>query len=110
MQNIKFAYPFPKLRDIRTGDIIDLCMLLQVIQTDLSELTQEFRDYDTDFGAYPLPAQGPCLMLIFLKPGGSQYGDLFTTIRRNTPEHLAYYQGLQGQTFNVVVTQNEPAP
>ncbi len=99
---INFSYPFKKLIGT-TNSLIETAMLLQVLQVDLIEITQEMRDYDTDFGAYPLPPKGKYLMLIFMKPHG---GGLFTTMRRETPAKIEYYQGLQGHWFNVDINHD----
>lgn len=91
MAIIKFSYPFTKL--FTNSSLTETACLLQVLQVDLSDITQEMRDYDTDFGSYKLPAKGAYLMLIFMKPKG---GGLFTTLRRETPSKLEYYRGLMG--------------
>lgn len=95
---IKFSYPFKKL--FLNSALIERALLLQVIQVDLLDLTQEMRDYDTDFGVYPLPQKGAYLMLIFMKSNG---GGLFTTLRRETPAKLEYYSGLAGVWFDIDV-------
>ena len=100
MPNIKFAYPFSKLLDCK-GNLIELCQLIQAIKVEASELTQEFRDYDTN-GAFTIPATGPVILLILLKQNSV---DCFTTIRKYTDERLVYYRDLQGQTFDVVFTE-----
>lgn len=74
---------------------------MQVIRIDLLDLSQEMRDYDTDFGKFKLPLKGAYLMLIFQHPAGG----LFTTIRRETPEKLEYYQGAVGDFFEVVINE-----
>ena len=91
---IKFSYPFSKLHHIEGQR--QLVKLLQVIETDYIDLTQEFRDYDTDFGKFPLPKKGPCIILIFFRTGG-----IFTTVRRSIPHKVEYYKRMQGQDFQV---------
>lgn len=73
--------------------------LLQVFCCDASELTLEFRDYDTAYydregkiQHYPLPSKGPVLVL-FLRTGPWNW----TTIREERPGKRAFYLGLQGQ-------------
>jgi len=99
MHQIKFSYPFPKLFN-EYNQIISVCRLLQVIDFDLSELTEEMRAYDTAHGTYPLPATGDFLLLIFQKPGSIH---LFTTLRRSTSQKREYYRQLVGDRFEVVV-------
>ena len=98
---IKFSYPFSKL--FHNNSPIDRAYLLQVIETDYSELTQEFRDYDTDFGKYPLPKKGPCLLLIFSKQGG-----IFTTVRRSIPHKADYYRNAVGRGFDIELLHDVP--
>jgi len=99
--SIKFSYPFKKL--FINSALIETALLLQVLIIDLTDITQEMRDYDTDFGAYPLPAKGSYLMLIFMKQNGA---GLFTTMRRATPSKLEYYRSLVGQWFGLDVSHD----
>ena len=98
---IKFSYPFSKL--FHNNSPIGAAKLLQVIESDYSDLTQEFIDYDTDFGKYPLPAKGACLILIFIK-----YGGIFTTVRG--PQKAAFYKQAIGQTFEIELSHNIKQP
>lgn len=99
MKTIKFSYPFSKL--FHNSSPIGAARLLQVIETDYSELTQEFRDYDTDYGKYPLPKKGACLLLIFLRHGG-----VFTTVRRSIPNKAAYYKNAVGDMFEIELSHD----
>lgn len=103
MTNIKFSHKYTKL--LYGLNFIKHAVLLQVLIIDLMDLTQEFRDYDTDFGVYELPKKGKYMLLIFQKQGMS----LFTTIRRHTPQKEEYYKGKIGETFQIVIEQKEPA-
>lgn len=82
------------------GQIIQACRLLQVLEVELADLTAEMIAYDTFQSTYPLPAKGAYLMLILQKPGQIH---LFTTLRRSTPEKLAYYKRMVGEKFTVSV-------
>jgi hypothetical protein len=64
-------------------------------------VSKTFLDYDTDYGKYKLPAKGKYLILIFLKPGINT--NLFTTIRRFTPEKYKYYKDARGEMFEVQI-------
>ena len=108
---IKFSYPFSKLytttltpTGLKRG-LTELATLLQVVRIDLSDLSQEMRDYDTDYERYHLPKKGAYLMLIFkhVRDGG-----LFTTLRRETPPKLEYYQRSVGETFVVEIENKLP--
>lgn len=99
---IKFSYPFKKLIGT-TNTLIETAMLLQVLQVDLIDITQEMRDYDTDFGKYPLPAKGKYILLVFMKPHG---GGLFTTFRPETLSKLEHFLSLQGNWFNIEISHD----
>lgn len=105
MSNIAFSYPFPKLYG-RDESPVTLCRLLQVIEVDLADLTQEFINYDTHDGTYQLPKRGKYLLLILQKPSGV---DLFTTLRRSTPQKLEYYKRMVGEKLDVVLLENAAA-
>lgn len=102
MKKIKLTSPFSKL--FTRGSLVDAAKLIQVLEIDLSEITQEMRDYDTDYGKYPLPAKGKYLLLIFLKPAG---GGIFTTLCRSTPEKLRWYTEGVGQVFELSVSHEK---
>jgi len=98
---IKFSYPFSKL--FHQSSPIGAAQLLQVIEIDFSDLTQEFKDYDTDHGQYPLPKKGAALLLIFKKQGG-----IFTTVRRSIPHKVDYYKKAVGQMFTIELSHDVP--
>lgn len=97
MQTIKFSFPYPKLYGPE-GCPVGQCRLLQVLPVQIEDLAAEFLHYDTAAGTYPLPPSGKYLLLIFMKPDRV---NLFTTIRRHTPEKEAYYGRLIGEVFNI---------
>ena len=99
MNTIKFSHRYNKLPDtIKSGDKVTL---LEVLNSRFQDLHQSFIRYDatTDKGElYPLPKTGACLVLIFLFKG-----DIFTTVRRQTPEKERYYQGLRGEVLRLEI-------
>lgn len=99
MSSIKFSFSFPKLFG-EDGYPISRARLLEVLEVELSDLSDQFINYDTAHGAHILPFKGAYLMLIFQKPGSIH---LFTTLRRSTPEKLKYYRSLRGETLTVEV-------
>ena len=105
MPTIKFSLLFPKLYG-NTNHPIPYAKLIQVVEMDLSDMTEEMRRYDTANNSYPLPLKGAYLMLIFLKPGNIH---LFTTFRRSTPEKLRYYKEMIGQLVTISIAENETA-
>ena len=103
MNTIKFSHAYQKILD-RSNDVIETARLLHVQLIDLSNLQSDFIAYDTDDGKYKLPKVGAYLMLIFLKPHEDYVTDLnlFTTLRRYTPEKIHYYKSRIGEEFKVV--------
>jgi len=103
MTQIKFSHIYNKLLDSH-DDVIGKATLLQVIPIKLEDLSADFIDYDTDYGTYQLPVKGEYMMLIFLKPSfGCPNLNLFTTLRRWTPEKYRYYLEKVGKIFEVVL-------
>lgn len=96
---IKFSYPHSKL--FHMSSPVQFAILLQIIKTDYSDLTQELKDYDTDYGQYPLPKKGPCLLLIFKRNGG-----IFTTIR--DPKGFEKYNNAVGHMFQIDLSYATP--
>ena len=103
MNQIKFSHLYPKLLDSH-NDCVETATLLQVIPIDLKDLSREFIAYDTD-GVYELPPKSEYMMLIFLKPHEHYITDLnlFTTLRRWTPEKYRYYTEQVGKAFNIII-------
>jgi hypothetical protein len=100
MKTIKFNHIYAKLLD-EHNDVIEYATLIDVRHVELRHLHQKFKDYDTD-GIYPLPNDGFYLMLTFLKPPESEgtcAANLFTTLRRFTPNKDTYYSTAIGETF-----------
>lgn len=104
MNQIKFSYLYQKLLDSH-NDCVEIATLLQVIPIDLKDLSKEFIAYDTDNGVYKLPPKGEYMMLIFLKQHEHYITDLnlFTTLRRWTPEKYRYCTEQVGKVFNVII-------
>ena len=102
MKTIKFSYPYSKLMD-EHNDLIETAKLIEVIPIALEAMSVAFKSYDTDDGHFVLPKKGEYLMLIFQKPKPEYLcsSDLFTTLRRSTPQKLTYYKSAIGETFNV---------
>jgi hypothetical protein len=104
MPQIKFSHKYQKLLNSH-NDVIETATLLQVIPVNLEDLSQYFLDYDTEKGTYEIPKRGKYLMLIFLKEHEDYTTDLnlFTTLRRFTPEKFSFYSGNVGKVFQVMV-------
>lgn len=96
---------YPKLLDSH-NDVIDLAKLVGLFRVKLEDLHWAFLSYDTDNGKYELPKKGEFLMLLFLKPSetlGVTDQNLFTTLRRYTPQKYEYYKKKVGLDFDVVL-------
>ena len=108
MTQIKFSHIYHKLLDSH-NDAVDTATLLHVQIIELAETHPAFISYDTDDGKYKLPDKGKYLMLLFLKPHESYTTDknIFTTLRRYTPEKYRYYMEQRGKVFNIIVESKE---
>ena len=102
-KTIQFSHRYNKMpHGIYTGDSV---VLLEVLNSRFQDLHPAFIRYDatTDKGElYPLPKTGSCLVLIFLFKG-----DIFTTVRRHTPEKEKYYKGLRGELLQLEIMGND---
>lgn len=111
MKTIKFSYPYDKMP---AGYY--LSKLLDVIPIKLEDLSQEFLKYDTLIEGdeyYKLPAKGDYIILMLRSTAiRDDNGDLqeasqlWTTIRRRTPEKEKYYRGLIGEVLECKITQD----
>ena len=100
---ITFSHLYRKLLD-EHNDMIESATLLDCTLINLEDLHPAFLAYDTDHGAYSLPKQGQYLQLLFLKPKEGEYicaTNLFTTLRRYTPQKHNYYTSMVGREFAV---------
>ena len=105
MKTIKFSHEYTKLLN-ESDTVMGMARLIHVVPVDLADLPTCFLEYDTDFGTYPLPKKGAYLMLIFQKiyePYYTEANNLFTTLRRSTPEKIKYYTGAIGDIFEVKI-------
>lgn len=99
MPKIKFSHNYAKLDGV---DSENGATLLEVITVKLEECSEGFLRYDTDDGKYQLPKKGDFLMLIFKKGNSS---NVFTTLRRSTPQKEQYYREQIGRLFEVEVVR-----
>ncbi|MDO8460547.1 MAG: hypothetical protein Q7S74_05535 [Nanoarchaeota archaeon] len=83
--------------------------LLEVFKVNSEELHSRFIEYDTiyfdkkekNWNYYKLP-KGEVLVLL-LKSEFDDSFDLWTTIRRFTPQKYKYYKKARGETFNIEI-------
>lgn len=103
MNTIKFSHHYPKMPENTRRTRI-----LQIFLCDRKDLGELFVNYDTAYsqGFYELP-KGKLIVLLLQSIGnGMFFGDLWTTIRRWTPEKELYYRGLIGKEVEVVIDEN----
>ncbi len=103
MNKIKFSHNYKKISDT------NFCILLDVIEVNLEDLSKKFLDYDTD-DVYKLPKKGKYLMLIFQKEyiyinNINKVNNIFTTLRRYIPEKSQYYKSKIGEIFEVILNE-----
>lgn len=101
---IKFSHTYKKLQDEQGNTIKNAKLLLAVpVQMESISQAKDFLAYDTD-NKYMIPFSSWYVMLLFQKP----FGDLFTTVRpmfSKFGNKHKYYEGLIGQEFDIVITQ-----
>lgn len=100
--NIKFSHKYPKLIS-HDGNICEMAKLLDVININIENLSNCFLNYDTANGLFGLPRKGDYMMLIFLKDGKLFHDNLFTTLRRRTPEKEKFYRESIGTWFDIEI-------
>jgi len=96
MPTIKFSHRYHKMPPAP-----DPSRLLEVLVANRATLHSAFVEYDTAIiggGNYALP-DGKVLVLLLQAEGG----ELWTTVRRWTPDKEQYYRGLRGTRLAVVV-------
>jgi hypothetical protein len=119
MKIIKFSHQYRKILDSNSNvigtskilKVVETATLLQVIPVNIEDLSQSFVDYDTEKGLYKLPTRrGKYMMLIFLKPYNCLVTslNLFTTLRRWSPEREQDYKNSVGEDF-VIELSDGPA-
>jgi hypothetical protein len=98
---IKFSHKYHKLLvPGATAEYIETAILLDVVPINLEDVSKAFLDYDTDAGLFELPKSGIYMMLIFCK---ERSWDLFTTLRRWTPDKQTYYRSGIGKIFDIEI-------
>ncbi len=109
MKKIKFSHIYEKMPNY-TDSPPRSAILLEVVKINSEELHQRFVEYDTiyfdkeenNWCHYKLP-KGEVLILI-LKSEFDGLIDLWTTIRRFTPQKYEYYKNLRGEEFEIEIT------
>ena len=98
MKTIKFQFKYGKM-----PEWVKESVLLDVLDVQLADLSPEFLYYDTTANggmSYQLPKTGMYLLLLL-----HGNGQLWTTLRRATPEKRKYYRDAIGETFKIEITE-----
>lgn len=81
------------------------------IHEDIYKLPEEFLHYDASFWngketeEYPIPLGKGIVIFIFSSHDNDF--ELWTTIRRWTPEKQKYYEGLKGKEVEIIIEKGE---
>lgn len=104
MSKIKFSHRYNKMpRDFQHSK------LLEVLPVRLEDLSADFLRYDTSYldggeeRNYKLPETGAYMILVL--QAGSGCGQLWTTIRSQSPEKLNYYRSLIGEIVDCEIEE-----
>ena len=91
MRTIKFSHEYKKMPEGFENSI-----LMEVLIADRADLHTGFIEYDTAIvgGGNYSPPRGKLLVLLLM---AHKSAELWTTVRRWTPEKEAYYRGLRGK-------------
>lgn len=84
--------------------------LVGVFLVDLEDLPERFLKWDTEYYLnefdsyfhYPLPKKGTFMVLVLFTSDGSNE-DVWTTIRKWTPQKERYYAGMVGSRVEIEV-------
>lgn len=109
IKSIKFSHRYVKHPyNVQNGSAVTL---IEVLNSRFEDLHKSFIEYDTttvNNKKYSLPRCGDCLVLLFLGRGLSwDTSELFTTVRRSTPENERYYKGLRGKKWWVKIEDKD---
>ena len=105
MNKIKFSHNYEKLKNIKVDEPV---VLIEALFVNTKDLTDEFKTYDAQYltedgvSFYDLKDMD-ALILIFI----DVHGNIFTTIRRQTPSKNEYYLTSIGSKFQVVINKGE---
>ena len=119
---IKFSHEYNKFpRFDSTGLPCNLALLRQVFIVDKKELSESFISYDTTYimdsnvensesitsGHYPLP-EGKLIVLFLegiLDTNTKEVREMFTTVRRWTPQKEVFYRSKMGKLADIIITE-----
>lgn len=103
MNKIKFSHKYFKMPKPIASRSCNSAMLLAVLNTTKDQLKEEFIHYDTlavTGDKYELP-EGRLMVLLLLS------SELWTTVRRWSPEKEKYYKSKIGEIFEIEISDGE---
>ena len=106
MIDIKFSHMYWKMPTEGLAETY----LIGVSRIAIEKLPKSFIKYDTAYDPtanYPLPEKGEYMVLTLWT---ADQGELWTTIRRWTPEKEKYYQEHLGEKVGIVFIKEEGKP
>lgn len=101
MPKIKFSHKYFKMPEPIQSGLCNTAQLLAVLNTTKDQLKGEFINYDTlavTGDKYELP-EGRLMVLLLLS------SELWTTVRRWTPEKEKYYRSNIGNLFEIEINE-----
>ena len=114
-KTIKFSETYEKMPFYADSPPVE-AVLLEVFKVNSEDLYKRFVEFDTiyfdkkenNWAYYKLP-KGEILVLL-LKSEFDGGADLWTTIRRFTPQKYQYYKNARGETFNIEINSEVSIP
>jgi hypothetical protein len=110
MNQIKFSHIYCKMpTEADAVTPVAKATLLAVFIVDRKTLSLEFITYDTTYidgdhlSNYELPKSGNVIILLLQSKPQDSNSELWTTVRRWTPEKEKYYRSGIGSIFEIVV-------
>ena len=104
MTTIKFSHKYDKMPE----DVSDT-YLIEVLTANKKDLHSAFIDHDTAYGLnnYELPNGGLLILILksYIRCAVGEVEEVWTTVRRQTPEKEAYYRNLRGTKVQIQIEE-----
>ena len=101
---IKFGTKFDKLNGIIKKDTGQKAKLLQIFKVNITQLTKDFIEYDTQYGKDFYPIDKKYYILLIFQEKKTQ--KIFTTLRKATDGNWLFFSNHLGVDFDVVIENN----
>jgi outer membrane lipoprotein-sorting protein len=111
-KTIKFSETYFKMPNYN-GKPITKAVLLEVLRIKTEDLHNRFVEYDTSYfdekekttAYYKLPKGEVLVLLLKSYNENGDKEELWTTIRRYTPQKYEYYKKARGEDFKIEITK-----